>query len=89
MIYTRTNIQINLTSTDSLTGASDAKILFKKPDGNTGTWFATVTGNDITYNTASTDLDLPGQWVIQGQVTIGGNRLLTTQMTMTVGDGFL
>jgi hypothetical protein len=52
MIFQGTTIQIQLTSTDSLTGATTANILYVKPNGSFGMWSGTITGNVISYTTA-------------------------------------
>ena len=87
MIYQGTNIQIQLTSTDSLTGATSANILYVKPSGAMGMWPGTVTGNVISYTTSVSDLDVTGDWKLQGEVFKGTSRLLTSQVVMTVGKG--
>ena len=87
MIFQGTTIQINLTSTDSLTGATSANIMYVKPSGAMGMWLGTVTGNVISYTTAVGDLDVVGDWQLQGEVFKGTARLLTSQVVMTVGKG--
>jgi hypothetical protein len=87
MIFQGTTIQIQLTSTDSLTGATTANILYVKPNGSFGMWSGTITGNVISYTTAIGDLDVVGDWQLQGEVFKGTARLLTSQVVMTVGKG--
>jgi len=84
MIYTKSNIQIRLASTDSLTGSSSANILFIKPNGAAGAWAATISGNNIVYDTALADLDVAGKWQMQAEVYKSGKRLLTSMVVFEV-----
>ena len=55
-----------------VSGASSALVLYKKPSGSTGTWTATVSGNDVVYDVQAGDLDEVGTWQIQPKVIVGG-----------------
>lgn len=87
MIYTKSNIEIKLISNDSLTGATEANILYIKPGGITGAWPATITGNNIVYDTLLSDLDIAGKWQLQAEVYKGGKRLLTSLVALEVFQG--
>ena len=55
-----------------VSSASAAVVLYKKPSGTTGSWTATVSGNNVIYDVQPGDLDESGSWSIQPKVTIGG-----------------
>jgi hypothetical protein len=87
MIYTKSNIEIRLTSSDSLAGSSEANILYVKPGGIAGAWPATISGNDIVYDTELADLDIAGKWQLQAEVYKNSKRLLTSMVVMEVQQG--
>jgi len=50
-------------------------IKYMRPDGTYGHWVATIDPSDNTrayYTTATTDLDMPGTWLLQLYVVSGG-----------------
>lgn len=55
----------------SLTTATDPKILYKKPDGTTGFFTATIARTKLTYDVQNGDLDQTGVWQLQASVQIG------------------
>jgi hypothetical protein len=65
-LYTNQSFtEIRLDTMNDLTGATDLKILFKKPNGQEGHWVATATGTELIYLVQNGDLDIPGLWKIQ------------------------
>lgn len=60
-------VNLRLDTRIVLTGY-DVSILYRKPNGTTGTWVAAIDGGDnnvMEYETAATDLDLHGTWKLQ------------------------
>lgn len=87
MIFTKSNIEIKFISNDSLTGATQANILYMKPGGITGAWPATIVGNNIVYDTLLADLDIAGKWQLQAEVFKSSKRLLTNMVVLEVSQG--
>lgn len=47
------------------------QIMFRRPDGSTGAWDATLSTDDdewMEYSTLESDLDIPGTWALQSHV---------------------
>ncbi|CAB4126244.1 hypothetical protein UFOVP153_4 [uncultured Caudovirales phage] len=87
MIFLNTNIEIRLWSTDSLSDATSANIIYNKPDGQSGKWTASILNGAIVYNTELADLDTAGEWQLQGEVFSSGLKRLTSITTMIVSKG--
>ena len=85
MIYNGTNITITLHANFNLSGATTVRIYYQKPSGVKGFWVATLSGNDqLVYNTAVGDIDVPGIWVLQGYVIKSGLVYETSVTQMVV-----
>ena len=68
--------QIVLEAGQDISAASLLQMKYKKPDGSTGTWTATLTGVDsVYYNTLADDLDQTGNWEIQLYIELGDAKL--------------
>lgn len=67
-------IKIQLDTGIDLTGATNAKIHYTKPDGVTGYWTATVNGNFIEYLVQNGNLDQVGYWLWQGEAVMPDGR---------------
>lgn len=83
--------QIDLTCVDEdgaaadISGGTGYAIVYRKPDGTTGTWTADLSGTQIIrYTTSSGDIDASGDWVLQGKATFASSVFYTTKVTMTV-----
>ncbi len=64
--------QILLDAGQDISAASLLQMKYKKPDGSTGTWAATLVGLDSAYhNTILGDLDQTGNWEIQLYIELG------------------
>lgn len=72
---------ITLETTFTLAGASVAQILYRKPNGQTGAWNASISGNNLTYNISSTDVDIVGNWRLQAYVVIDGEKYYGAEVT--------
>lgn len=85
MIYkNQAYITIELETGVDLTSASAEVILYKKPNGNTGEWTATVSGTKLTYEFAEGDLNQAGTWRLQGSMIIDSRRAYTDAVNMVV-----
>ena len=75
-------IRIRLNTSIDLSTYSDYGIKYKKPDGTTGVWVATLDSNvkRIYYDTAIADLDQAGVWVLQAEVLDGATVVLNGKM---------
>ena len=67
------NIQIRLETGQDLTGAT-CLIKYKKPNGETGSWSATIDTSDddnsiMYYNVEAGDIDVNGIWYFWAYVT--------------------
>lgn len=56
---------------NDISGATDSKIYYKKPNGTEGEWAASVVDNRVEYQTVSGDLDQAGVYKLQSWVEIG------------------
>lgn len=65
-------LTLRLNAGIDVSGASEAKILYRKPTGVTGEWTATVSTTYVVYDVQTADLDVAGKWSIQSKVTISG-----------------
>lgn len=73
MIYNGTNVTITLHANHNLSNPTVCEINYRKPSGATGTWGATMIGNDqVTYTTTVNDIDEPGVWNLQAKVVKSG-----------------
>jgi hypothetical protein len=72
MIYTSQSFELRLATGIDLSGATDPKILYTKPNGTEGYFTATVDGQDLTYTTSNTDIVTRGVWKFQAYCQIGG-----------------
>lgn len=64
---------ISLDTGIDLSSATDVEIHYKKPNGDTGEWSATVSGEKVTYKLDAGDIDRVGVWTFQPVVTIAGD----------------
>jgi hypothetical protein len=78
------HVVISIDTGVSLGGASQTKILYKKPNGTKGSWNATVTGTTMSYVPSNTDLDQSGDWQLQAFAVIGGKNALGEVIEMIV-----
>jgi hypothetical protein len=64
------------TGTD-LSGADSAKISYKKPDGTTGEFSATVVGTKLQSTLAGESLNAAGWWYFHSKVVFSGDTKAT------------
>ncbi len=70
----QTNLTISLDTGLDLTGASETKILAKRPNGSKKEFAATPTGSVLSYQLADGDIDRAGIWKFQAYVVKGGKK---------------
>lgn len=71
-------IRINLNTGIDISGYSTLCIKYKKPDGTTGAWPATIdpsNSNKMYYDCETEDIDQSGEWAIQASVEEGAQQL--------------
>lgn len=86
MIYTGQSIELRLQTGIDLSGAASPKIKYRKSNGVTGEWTATIDGNDLVYETSNSDLDRKGVWRLQAFCTIGGLNKLGKIAKVTIDE---
>lgn len=65
-------LTITLDCGTTVTSATTARILYRKPSGATGFWTATASGTELSYTLVNGDIDESGTWQLQGYTVIGG-----------------
>lgn len=62
---------ITLDVGEDVSTATTMDIVYKKPDGTTGTWNATLSGTTkIQYTTVSGDIDESGKWYVHAYIVL-------------------
>jgi len=73
----------------SLASATNQKIKYRKPNGVTGFWSATIVGTTLTYTVTGTDVDIIGNWRLQAYYEISGQPVwgkeVTQQFKLPIG----
>lgn len=70
----QSNLVITLDTGIDLTGATETKILWQRPNGSQGFWNATVSGTTLSRALTDTDIDRYGNWKFQAYVIKGGKK---------------
>lgn len=66
-------LQLRFDTGLNLAGATALKILYTKPNGQSGEFIVNVTdGTILVYNVGVNDIDMSGTWSFQTYVQIGG-----------------
>jgi hypothetical protein len=65
-------ISIELDTEINLGGSTNPRILYKKPNGVSGEWVATVDGTTLVYEADNDTFDQVGVWLFQTKITIDG-----------------
>jgi hypothetical protein len=55
-----------------LASAAVTNILYTKPNGEKGSWTATVSGTKLIYNVQNGDIDQVGIWKFESYIEVGG-----------------
>lgn len=53
-----------------LASATVKRILYKKPNGDTGYWIATNSGTTLVYSVQNGDIDQVGEWQFQAYIEV-------------------
>ena len=90
--FVNDTIRITLNANIDLSGYATLNIRYKKPDGTTGCWVATIcpTNNEyMFYDCDIDDLDQAGDWLIQGVALDIGVKLTGLWCKFTVHDSLV
>ena len=70
----QTGIRLKCNCGSDLTGATNIKMNYEKPDGTTGTWDAELddTAKMIQYTTVEGDIDQAGRWKFEPSFNLDG-----------------
>jgi hypothetical protein len=61
-------VLITFKTREDLSTATTHDLDYKKPDGTTGTWTATVSGSDLLYTSIAGDFNQAGPYEVQAHV---------------------
>ena len=75
MIFTGKNQTLKLNTGTDLTGTT-VRIRYIKPDGTTGTFSGSISGEQVTHKFTTSDIDQTGTWFFQAEVTSGTDLLV-------------
>ena len=75
MIFTGKNQTLKLNTGTDLAGTT-VRIRYIKPDGTTGTFSGSVSGEQVTHKFTTNDIDQTGPWFFQAEVTSGTDLLV-------------
>lgn len=87
--FVNDTVRITINANIDLSGYATLNIRYRKPDGTTGCWVATIcpTNNEyMFYDCDIDDLDQAGDWLIQGVALDVGVKLTGTWCRFTVHD---
>ena len=70
MLYEGQTISLALDTDSSISGYTGT-ILYKKPNGVTGSWAGTITDDTVSYTISATDIDVSGVWEVQAKAVSG------------------
>jgi len=73
----------------NITGATNTKLMIKKPDDTQVEWTATIDGtNHLKYTVVAGDFNIAGTYLLQASLTIGGWSGLGETAQFTVYDPY-
>lgn len=72
MLFKGQTITLSLDTDVDLSGYTGV-ILYKKPNGVTGEWAGSISGDTISYDITSTDIDVAGVWEVQAKAIDGAD----------------
>lgn len=90
--FVNDTIRITINANIDLSGYATLNIRYRKPDGTTGCWVATISPTDneqMFYDCDIDDLDQVGEWIIQGVALDGGVKLTGTWCKLVVRDSLV
>jgi hypothetical protein len=65
-------LTLSLDTDVTLTGAADPRILYEKPNGDTGFWVATISLDTLSYTLVAGNINVPGVWTFQAYAVLSG-----------------
>ncbi len=68
------NVTITNDTGVSVAGADVTQIIYTKPNGDRGAWNATPSGDTLTYQIQTGDVDRNGNWRLQAYISSGGQK---------------
>jgi len=77
-------ILIELETGADLTDVTSQEILYKKPDGTSSSWSASIVDSTLQYTTVADDLDQDGDWILQAHIVGTGFDLVGETVVMQV-----
>ena len=86
-IFVNDSVKFTLNTNIDISGYSDLRIRYRKPDGDVGCWTATLcpsNNNCLYYQTSVGDIDQAGDWTIQALVLDTGVQLTGLWVNFTV-----
>ena len=86
MISKNQTFILSIDTGQDLTLATDAKILYTKPNAARGEWAATVNGSSISYGTANADIDQAWVWKFQAFYKIDGDNKYSSIVKLTIDE---
>lgn len=70
---------------EDVSAATDRRIHYRRPDGETGTWPATLRTTDVIgYQTVDGDMAISGSWRLQGWVQFSNGSWTTVEAQLPV-----
>lgn len=82
-LYTEQSfLTLRLKTGVDLNAGTNQVILYKKPDGTTGSWPATVDETDLLYNVQNGNIDQAGTWEFQGRIELGGRKAFSEKVRL-------
>lgn len=85
--FVNDTIQLTIDTDIDVSGYATLAIKYRKPNGTLGRWLASICPGDVnclTYTTLIGDLDIPGDWLIQGYVEDASEQLNGRWVKFTV-----
>lgn len=73
MYFKGQTITLSLDTDVDITGYT-GKILYKKPNGVSGEWAGSVSGDTVSYSILDDDIDVAGVWEVQAYAESGANK---------------
>lgn len=69
MLFKGQTITLSLDTDVDLTGYTGV-ILYKKPNDVSGEWEGTISGDTVSYDITTSDIDVAGVWEVQAKATL-------------------
>lgn len=77
---------IILDTGEDISTATLVKIRYKKPNGDTGEWTASVNSTEVRYTTLAGDIDQTGDWEMQAYVELAAWQGYSAIVEVPVGE---